>query len=123
MAGTTQFGPLRSYPTTSDLSAGRGKAVTWDGTTLAIAGANARHILGVLVDDPKSGQAGTVQVYDACIIRAGASFAAGVPLVTDATGRFVPAITGQFVQALAIDAAGAADVYVTVELGARAVAV
>lgn len=115
-------GSLRSYATTSDLSAARGKAVTWNGTTLAVAGANQRHIFGVLVDDPKSGAAGTVQTRGMVVARSGASFSAGALLATDASGRFVTATTGQFVQALAIDAAGAADVYVTVELGPQAVA-
>jgi hypothetical protein len=113
---TSQHTPFRVAPTNSDLSLNTGQCVIFSSGFLALAGANARVILGVLVDDPISGQSGTYQVYDKARVKAGAAVAQYANLATDSTGRLVTATSGQFIVAIALTAAGGANEFFEAEL-------
>lgn len=112
-----QDGALRAYPADTDLSTtGQYCAVKRTATGIALCGANSTTFLGVLIDDPKAGEPGTAKVRDVAKAKAGAAFAIDVKLTTDASGRFVTATSGQNVWAKALEAAGAADELVSVEV-------
>jgi hypothetical protein len=88
--------------------------------TVGLAGANVRAI-GVIQDIPVQGKAGApsaIRRTGTSKIVAGAAFAAGVPLTSDATGRAVQATAGQYINGYALEAATAAGdvVETTVEL-------
>lgn len=126
-ANTYTPSDLRAVLASADLSASQWCAMKLDANgKLAVAGANQRHIAGVLVDDPAAAnRSGTVLTRGRVKVKAGAAISladGGTPLTTDASGRFVTATTGQFVHAIAYEAAGAANVLIEVELATRAVA-
>lgn len=91
---------------------GVGMAVIADSSneaSVVLAGANAL-ILGVLINNPKAGEAAAIQSVrgSAAKVLAGASFSIGNKLTTDAYGRFVTATTSQIVAAVAVEASSAA---------------
>jgi hypothetical protein len=113
-----QDGGRVAYPADADFSAtGQYRAVKRTATGIDLCGANAADFLGVLIDNPALGAAGTVQTRDAAKVAAGGVFAAGVALTTDADGRFVAAAAGEHVCAKALEA-GAVGNLTTVELTA-----
>ncbi|GJG88718.1 hypothetical protein tb265_38990 [Gemmatimonadetes bacterium T265] len=77
-----------------------------------VAAANGR-AMGVVALDQAQGQGDMTAVHigfgEACYVRAGAAFAYGAYLTTDATGRWVTAASGQLVQAESLGAAAAID--------------
>jgi hypothetical protein len=90
----------------ADLSAGQYRAIQNDGT-LAGAGEVA---VGILQNDPAAaGRAATVGVGGVTKVTAGAAFAAGAKLMSDANGRLITATATNHVLAMARTAAGAAD--------------
>jgi hypothetical protein len=115
-----QYGPLRSAPTTTDLSAKTGYAVVTDSSGNLVVVSTLQSVIdGVLVDDPKTGQNGTYQVRDVAKVIAGAAFAVGANLEVTAAGKFVTATTGKPIVAKALEAASGVDVAVTAEIGYR----
>lgn len=70
----------------ADLSAKQYFLVTKTATGVALAGANAR-VLGPLMDKPKSGEFGAVQVSGVAKVKAGAAIAIGDYLKSDAAGK------------------------------------
>jgi len=116
-----QTGALRQAPTTTDLSGSCGLAVVVNASgNLVLAGA-AVFIDGVLVDDPKTGQAGTYQVRDIAKVVAGAAITRGANLTTNASGQFITAATGNPIVGKALEAAGAASQVIRAEIGYRGV--
>lgn len=108
-------GFLRTRPAAADFTSSEGRAVVISSGNAALAGANAR-ILGILVDNPKQGKTATIQVAGQVRAVAGAAFADGVLLTTDASGRLVTATTGQNIVAQASEAASGAGAIVAVEV-------
>jgi hypothetical protein len=114
-----------SAPAAADLSAAdklyRG-GVYGAGGTIALAGAGVK-IDGIIKNDAAQGEQLRIEfepgVHKA---RAGAAFAAGAELATDADGEFITAAgAGTHIVAKAIDAAGAQGVIVRVFYGYRGV--
>jgi hypothetical protein len=75
--------------------------------------------IGVNTGKPKvAGEATPVDIYGLVAVKAGAAFAVGDKLTTDAAGKAISTVTtGHYVHAIAIEAATAADQIVTVLLG------
>lgn len=115
---TQNFGCLRAFTAGSDMSGAgyRYRAMVLGATALlarATAGARA---IGVLTDLPKSGEAGSVQLYDRALWEAGGAFDAGVQLASDSTGRAVAAVEGDFVLGISLEVSAGAGQIVGVEL-------
>lgn len=107
----SQDGFLRPYPSDADLSAegaGQYRAVKRTATGFALCGAADVDFLGVLQDDPKLGESGTIKVGQATKAHAGAAIAITDELTTDSTGRFIAATTGNVVVGRPLEAAAAA---------------
>lgn len=105
-----------------DLRTNQFRCVVIDGTgRWALAGANAR-APGVLQNEPNLAEEANVDDAGITMAAAGAAFALGALLATDATGRLVTAPGGQHVVAVALEAAGGAGQVVTVRLGYRGTA-
>lgn len=115
----SQTGDLRQAPTTTDLSTSTGLAVVVNSSgNLVVAGAD-QLIDGVLVDDPKSGQAGTYQVRGVAKVVAGGTIALSSPnLTTNASGQFVAAASTDVIVARALEA-GASGNTIRAEIGYR----
>jgi Uncharacterized conserved protein (DUF2190) len=64
-----------------------------DGTIIAVAAATDRPI-GVLTNNPKSGQEGSVVLVGGVKLTAGGTVAVGDPITTDATGKAVKITVG-----------------------------
>jgi hypothetical protein len=64
-------------------------------------------LVGVLLNDPKTGEAATVQIAGIGHITAGAAITAGDPITTNGSGRAVAASSGQWVMGKALESAAA----------------
>ncbi len=108
-----------TYEAAADVSANQFHAVVPSGGQVALAGAAAQDVVGILQDNlgTAAGQAVQVGYSGKSKAKAGAAFAVDALLTTDATGRLVTAALGEHVHAIALQAAGAADEIVTVRLG------
>lgn len=99
-----------TYIANADLSGNQFRAVVVTAEyTVGVAGANVRW-LGVQQDLPIKGQAGmpcAVRRSGTTKVIAGAAFAAGVPLTSDAAGRAVQATAGQYINGYALEPASA----------------
>lgn len=97
-----------------DASTMRGRGVTPTASNgCALAGADAQGTIGVLHNAPKITEAAAITVLGTAKVRAGAAFAVGARLTTDANGKFITQAgivgSGLPVRAIALQAAGAAD--------------
>lgn len=72
--------------------------------------------LGVLYDDPKAGQNGTVQVGGVAEIKASVGIVEGAEIASAGDGRAVTAAAGQFILGIALKAANAANEIIPVQL-------
>lgn len=101
-----------------DLSGSQYKFVKMSGATVILAAVAGEKILGVTTMKPVSGDVAEVVVAAAAIpIQAGAAFAAGAFVMTDATGRAITAATvGSTIVGQALEAASAAGDIVTIRL-------
>ena len=122
-----QDGAFRSYDSDADLSAegsGQYRCVRRTATGFALVGAaNAANVLGILQDNPRLGEGGTIKVRDVSKAVIGAAVAVDALLTTDAQSRLVTATTGQNVVARALEAGGTVNQLISVELaGVRSTA-
>jgi predicted RecA/RadA family phage recombinase len=102
----------------ADYRAGQYRATVLNGSGLgAVPGAGVR-VYGVVQNKPNVGQAGTVMTSGISKMEAGAAVAAGAKVMTDASGRAITATATNFVIGTAREAAGAAGVYLPVDLDA-----
>jgi regulator of RNase E activity RraA len=85
-------------------------------TTASTAGATAIGILPPEEGNKSVGDTVTVQVKDISRWKAGEPFAAGDLLSTDANGKAVKATEGDFILAVALEAATAADNIISVQI-------
>lgn len=102
----------------ADLSGSQYKFVKMSGATVILAAVAGEKILGVTTQKPVSGDVAEVVVEASAVpIQAGAAFAAGAYLMTDATGRAITAATtGSTIVGQALEAATAAGDIVTMRL-------
>lgn len=106
-----QEGNKRSYFSAVDLSAdgaGQYRGVKLDANgKVVLCGLADVDFLGVLMDDPGVDESATVIVRDAVKVAAGAAVARNADVTTDANGRFITAVAGQWSVGIATEAAGA----------------
>jgi len=76
-------------------------------TGIALCAVNDADFAGILYNNPRLGQSASVKRGGSCKGVAGAAFARGAKVTTDANGRFVTATVGQRVHATAEQAATA----------------
>lgn len=106
----SQDDALVSYPSDADYSAdgtGQFRAVKRTATGVVLCGANEAVVLGILQNDPKTGEGATVKTQETSKAIAGAAVTVNARLATDAAGRLVAATSGQNVCAVALEAAAA----------------
>ncbi len=119
----SQDGPLRSFPSDADYSVdgtGQFRAVKLTTTGFVLCGAADGDFYGILQDDPKAGEGGTIKVNGSSKAVAGAAINANLTeeLTTDAAGRLVPATTGQVIVARPMQGASGSGVVIAVEIRA-----
>ena len=122
MAGAYgQARDLRAYPSDANYSVdgtGQYRAVKRTATGIVLCGAADIDFLGILQDDPATGQAGTVKTFGASKAVAGAAIVVTDELTTDAAGRLVPATTGQIIVGRPLEAASGTGVIFAMEIRA-----
>ena len=100
----------------------RGKAVKYDtdgNVVLCSAAGEAAIGIGIMTNDETTTLGGDVdiQVKEIGLVLAGGAIAKGDELTTDANGKLVKATAGgQYVIAVAMDSAAAADVYIKAQM-------
>jgi hypothetical protein len=100
-----------------DLSAAQFKAVKITGSrVLNLASTGGEAIHGILQNKPKQGAPCNVAFGGISKALAGAAFSAGAFLMTDTSGRFITATTGNMVVAQALEASAQAGQIVTVRV-------
>jgi hypothetical protein len=107
--------------TAADLSAGQFRAVKFTATGWDFAGAGEQAV-GILQDKPASGKVAEVVADGISKVVAGAAFAKGAKLMTNATGKLITATATNHIVAQALAAAGAADELVSAVIGYKGVA-
>jgi len=115
----SQDGAYVAYPSDADYSAdgtGQYRAVQRTATGISLCTANDPDCIGILQDDPATGEAGTIKTRDVSKVVAGAAFTNRALLTSDANGRLVTATTGQNVIARALEAATASGQVVAAEI-------
>lgn len=98
-----------TYMAAADLSTKRyhGMRISAE-MTVNTSGAAAEDTIGVLINEPSAaGMAASVRILGTAEVMAGAAFAAGARLTTNAAGRWITATTGQAYHAIASHAATA----------------
>lgn len=102
-----QAGDRRAYTSDANYSAdgtGQYRAVKRTATGIVLCGVADVDFLGILQDDPATGQSGTVKTMGGSKAVVGANVAITDELTTDAAGRLVPATTGQVIVARPLEA-------------------
>lgn len=102
----------------ADLSASQYRFVkVTGGQTCGAVAAATDHPIGVLQNKPDAaGRAAAIMVEGISKAKAGAAIAAGANLTIDAVGRVVTAVATNRIYAIALQAAGAADEGISVQL-------
>jgi len=106
--------PVITGKTTSDISNGTFLATKFDangGIVLAGAGENA---IGLLIST--TGEDVTVQIKDIGLWKTGAAVAAGAELTSNASGAAVTAAAGDYVTAIALEAAEGTNQIIKVQI-------
>lgn len=94
------------------------KAHTTAGQVIKVA-ANGGASIGVLQNNPNTGEAADIMMIGVSLVEAGAAVAAGALVMSDTVGRAITAATaGSKIQGQALEAASAAGQYIAVALNA-----
>ena len=102
----------------ADLSTAQFFAVKISGDLLVALAGDGEKSIGILQNDPTSGQAATIVAQGICKAKLGASVTAGQSLASDASGKLIPAASGKTVVAQALEAGSNNElkhVYMTLE--------
>ena len=98
----------------------RGKAVKYDENgAVVLAGAGDAPLgVGIMTNDKNiaAGEDVHIQIKDIALVRTGSAIAKGAELAAGADGKVVPAAGGDYVCAIAMEAASAADIYIKARL-------
>lgn len=103
----------------ADIADVRGKAVKFADGAIVLAGKGEAAIgVGIMTNDEniKAGADVDVQIKDIGLVCAGGKITKGAELAVDANGKFVAAAEGDYVAAIALDAAEVADIYIKARL-------
>ena len=96
----------RTYVAGEDLSAAQFKFVTLESDgQIDLADSAGENCVGILLNDPASGNAATVVMSGKTLVKSGGTIAAGASVATNATGLAVTAATGNIVMGYATEAA------------------
>lgn len=99
---------IKSWDAGADLSANEFQAVKFTGTDIVgLCTVNGELCIGVLQNKPKSGVAADIMVEGISRAYAGAAIVQGAKVMTNASGQFVTATTGNNVVGIAYTAASA----------------
>ncbi len=101
---TYQFTGVSIYTAVSTTGTGIG------GAALIPPSGTSSPIIGILQDNPSQGQAGNVLVHGVSKAQAGASFGIGTLLMCNSAGLFVPATSGNYIVAQALESAASGDI-------------
>ena len=86
---------------------------------IAVAGTKGENVIGLFPaeeQDIKAGEDVTVQIKECGLWKTGEAVKAGDELTTDANGKAIKATTGNFITAIALEAANAADEVIKVQI-------
>jgi|TARA_S200002703_G_scaffold72269_1_gene62604 hypothetical protein len=96
----------RTYVAGEDLSTAQFKFVTLESDgQIDLADSAGENCVGVLLNDPTSGNAATVVMSGKTLVKAGGTIAAGASVATSAAGLAVTAASGNIVMGYATEAA------------------
>jgi|DEB0MinimDraft_10_1074344.scaffolds.fasta_scaffold03776_6 hypothetical protein len=96
----------RTFIAGEDLSSAQFKFVTLESDgQVDLADAAGENAIGVLLNDPASGEAATVAVSGKVMVTSGGTIAAGAQIQTDASGDALTAAAGDVVLGYALEAA------------------
>lgn len=96
----------RTYVAGEDLSTAQFKFVTLESDgQIDLADSAGENCIGVLLNDPTSGNAATVVMSGKTLVKAGGTIAAGASVATNAAGLAVTAASGNIVMGYATEAA------------------
>ena len=96
----------RTFIAGEDLSSAQFKFVTLESDgQVDLADAAGENAIGVLLNDPASGEAATVAVSGKVMVTSGGTIAAGAQVQTDASGDALTAAAGDVVLGYALEAA------------------
>ncbi len=96
----------RTYVAGEDLSTAQFKFVTLESDgQIDLADSAGENCVGVLLNDPTSGNAATVVMSGKTLVKAGGTIAAGASVATNAAGLAVTAASGNIVMGYATEAA------------------
>lgn len=98
----------------ADLSGKQFYAIKIDTNGNAAVAAAGEAGIGILKNNPASGQVASIQVDGISKARAGATIAAGAALASNASGLLVTATTGQYIVGFAKEAAVVNDIFAVV---------
>ena len=110
------YGPIKSFKTATDLSAKQYFIVKLSAAqTVALASAATDILIGVLRNEPESGQAAEVHMINggaSAKVKAGGTISAGDMITSDSAGKAVATTTtGNYVLGMALEAAVDGDVF------------
>ena len=86
---------------------------------IAVAGTKGENVIGLFPAEEqeiKAGEDVTVQIKECGLWKTGEAVKAGDELTTDANGKAIKATTGNFITAIALEAANAADEVIKVQI-------
>lgn len=98
----------------------RGKGLKYSSGNVVLCSTAGEAVLGIGImtndETVASGADVDIQIKDIGLVKAGAAIAKGAELAVNASGLFVAATAGQYVAAIALEAASAANVYIKARL-------
>jgi hypothetical protein len=111
--------PTIVAPASADISNGEFLAAKFSSGKIALCGTAGEHVLGLIIPEQDSIKADddvTVQVKDIGLWKTGAAVAAGAELTTNASGAAITAASGNFIFAVALEAASASGKIIRVQI-------
>lgn len=113
--------PTIEENTGAKITNGAGLMVKYDGSgNIILCSAAGEPTIGVLAADTpavvESGDRVTIVIKDICLVKAGAAFAKGAEIMVGSDGKGITATATKFVAGHAMKAAGAADVFIPVQI-------
>lgn len=109
-------GPVATLEAAADLSAKQYYIVDCTAAKKVNLAGDGAVCIGVLENEPESGEAASVRIYGIAQVSAGAAISAGALVASDANGQAVTATTGEFSIGVALEAAGAQNDIIAIKL-------
>lgn len=103
----------------ADIAVGEFLAAKFSSGKIAVCGTAGENALGLIIpgqEDIKANEDVNVQIKDIGLWKTGDAVEAGAELTTDADGKAVTAVAGNFILAIALEAAAAKDTVIKVQV-------